>query len=425
MKTTAALLVFSIYCAAETRTMTLKQALDLALQQNPDLVIARLDQQRARDQVTITKDPFSPKLFAGSGAAWTYGFPTSIDGQAPSIVEARTSMALFDRPQSYLVAQAKEALKGTEFDIAARQEEVAYRVASLFLDARTAALSLAAAQREADNLARVQQLVETRVQDGRELAIESKRAGLGVLRSKQRVEALGLDVLSAESSLAEVLGMGINDRVQADQDEPIGVAMPESEDGTIARALESNPELKRLASNLQAKLLEVKSYKAQRLPKVDLVAQYALLGKYNNFDQYFTKFQHNNSELGASISVPVLAGRASSAYASQADADAAKIRAEISRTRGRIANDLRRAFQDVRRADASRDLARADLDLARDQISIDLAQMEEGRIPAAKTEQDRATENEKWLALYEAQTASERARLGFLRQTGTLFSALR
>jgi outer membrane protein TolC len=425
MKTSAALLVFSLSCVAETRTMTLKQALDLALQQNPDLVIARLDQQRARDQVTITKDPFSPKVFAGSGAAWTYGFPTSIEGQAPSIVEARTSMALFDRPQSYLVAQAKEVSKGTEFDLDARQEEVAYRVASLFLDARTAALSLAAAQREADNLTRVQQLVDARVQDGRELPIESTRARLGVLRSKQRVEALGLDVLSAESSLAEVLGMGIDDRVQADQDEPVGVVMPESEDGTIARALESNPELKRLASNLQAKLLEVKSYKAQRLPKVDLVAQYALLGKYNNFDQYFTKFQHNNIELGASISIPVLAGRASTAYASQADADAAKIRAEISRTRGRIANDLRRAFQDVRRADAARDLARADLDLARDQITIDLAQMEEGRIPAAKTEQDRATENEKWLALYEAQTASERARLGFLKQTGTLLATLR
>ena len=119
-----------------------------------------------------------------------------------------------------------------------------------------------------------------------------------------------------------------------------------------------------------------------------------------------------------------MAGRASTAYASQAEADAAKIRAEISRTTGRIAGDLRRAFQDVRRADAARDLARADLDLARDQISIDLAQMEEGRVPAAKTEQDRATENEKWLALYDAQTASERARLGLLRQTGTLLAAL-
>src|SRR5215831_1173151 len=143
MKTTAAFLVFSLYCAAETRTMTLKQALDLALQQNPDLVIARLDQQRARDQVTITKDPFSPKVFAGSGAAWTYGFPTSIEGQAPSIVQVRTSMALFDRPQKYLLDQARQSLNSAGFDLAARQEEVAFRVASLYLDARTAALSLA------------------------------------------------------------------------------------------------------------------------------------------------------------------------------------------------------------------------------------------------------------------------------------------
>ena len=405
--------------------MTLKQALETALQQNPDIVIGRLDQQRARDQVTITRDPFSPKVFAGSGAAWTYGFPTSIDGQAPSIVQARTQMSLFDRPQSYLVAQARESLKGTEFDVAVRQEEVAYRVASLFLDARSAALSLAAAKREADSLLRVQQLMEARVQEGLELPIESKKANLGVLRARQRVEALGLDALTAESSLAEVLGLGIDDRVRADPDETLRFATPESEDGAIARALQENPELKRLNSNLQAKLLEVKSYQAQRLPKIDLVAQYSLLAKYNNFDQYFTKFQHNNIELGASVTVPLLAGKASTAYASQAEADAAKIRAEMNRTRSHIAGELHRAFQDVRRAEAARELARADLDLAREQISVDLAQMEEGRLPAAKTEQDRATENEKWLALYDAQTAAERSRLGLLRQTGTLLAVLR
>ena len=405
--------------------MTLKQALETALQQNPDIVIGRLDQQRARDQVTITRDPFSPKVFAGSGAAWTYGFPTSIDGQAPSIVQARTQMSLFDRPQSYLVAQARESLKGTEFDVAVRQEEVAYRVASLFLDARSAALSLAAAKREADSLLRVQQLMEARVQEGLELPIESKKANLGVLRARQRVEALGLDALTAESSLAEVLGLGIDDRVTADPHETLRFATPESEDGAIARALQENPELKRLNSNLQAKLLEVKSYQAQRLPKIDLVAQYSLLAKYNNFDQYFTKFQHNNIELGASVTVPLLAGRASTAYASQAEADAAKIRAEMSRTRSHIAGELHRAFQDVRRAEAARELARADLDLAREQISVDLAQMEEGRLLAAKTEQDRATENEKWLALYDAQTAAERTRLGLLRQTGTLLAVLR
>src|SRR5215469_17499530 len=96
MKTPAVFFVFCLCASAETRTLTLSQALDLALQQNPDLVISRLDQQRAHDQVTIAKDPFYPKIYAGSGLAWTYGFPTSIEGQAPSIMEARTNMALYD-----------------------------------------------------------------------------------------------------------------------------------------------------------------------------------------------------------------------------------------------------------------------------------------------------------------------------------------
>src|SRR5689334_21832597 len=101
MRAPVLFLLCAVVCAAESRTLTLRQALDLALQQNPDLVISRLDQQKARDQVTITKDPFMPHVYAGSGAAYTNGFPTSIDGNAPSIVEARTVMSLFDRPQSY------------------------------------------------------------------------------------------------------------------------------------------------------------------------------------------------------------------------------------------------------------------------------------------------------------------------------------
>src|SRR6478752_3993831 len=97
-------LVLITPAAAEVRTLTLRGALDIALQQNPDVVLARLDQQRARAQVTIEKDPFRPKLFAGSGAAYTNGFPMSIDGNAPAIIQAKAPMAIFDRPQSYRAA---------------------------------------------------------------------------------------------------------------------------------------------------------------------------------------------------------------------------------------------------------------------------------------------------------------------------------
>ena len=416
-------LVLQPWGFAETRTMTLRQALDLALSQSPDLVLARLDQQKARQQVIINHDPFVPKVFAGSGAAWTYGYPSSIDGNAPSIVQARTVMALFNRPQSYLVAQAGEGVRSAGIALAAKQQDVVYRVSTLFLDAEQAGHSLDAIKRQAESLTRVRQLIEQRVAEGRVLPIEAKRANLDVLRANQRAEVLTVDSLNAESALALALGMGGEDRVHPAMEERQPLAIPGSEDA-IQQALQASNELKSLESNVQSKMLELKSYRAERLPKVDLVAQYALFAKYN-YQQYFTKFQNNNLELGASVSIPLLVGRASQAYAAQAQLDIEKLRVQVSQTRSRISADLQKAYQDLKRTEAGRDLARADLDLAREEVTLDLAQMDEGRLPLSQVEAARAAEDDKWLALYDAQHAAELARLNLLRQMGTLQAALK
>jgi outer membrane protein len=257
------------------------------------------------------------------------------------------------------------------------------------------------------------------------LQIESKKANLNVLRTRLRSEGLASELLNAETALALALGFGAEDRVRASTDERAALETPVSEEASIEKALEESRELRKLESNLQIKTLEIKSFQAQRLPKINLVAQYSLLAKYNNYQNYFQKFSRNNVELGASFEIPVLAGRAREAYATQSEADAAKIRVEVSRTRNRISSELRRAYQDLRRADSSREVARADLDLAREQLSIDLAQFDEGRTPLAKVEASRATEDEKWLAYYDAQHTAEIARLNVLRQTGTLVATLK
>jgi hypothetical protein len=66
-----------------------------------------------------------------------------------------------------------------------------------------------------------------------------------------------------------------------------------------------------------------------------------------------------------------------------------------------------------------------DLDIALRQVGIDLAQVEEGKLPQAKLEQDRAAEDEKWQAYYESQTKAERARLDVLHRTGTILTAVK
>jgi outer membrane protein len=424
MRITVALLICTSCLFAETKTMTLREALNLALAQNPDLLLARLDQQKARAQVTLARDPFQPKVFAGSGAAWTSGFPASIDGSAPAILQVKTQMALFDQPQRYQIAEANENLRGSGIDATRRQDDIAYRVAALFLDAQRAARSVAAAEREIENLSRVFELTKVRVEEGRELPIASKRADLAMRGARRTADSLTLDQVQAETSLAVVLGLKPDDRVRAAEEEHPGLAVPASEQDAIAAVLENNPELKRFESSMQAKELEIKSYKAQRLPKVNLVAQGEVFAKYY-YQNYFATFQRFSGQFGASIDVPVLAGRSARAYISQAEADIEKLRIQTDQARARITADVRRSFQEVRRAESGRDFAREDLDVARDQVSVDLAQNDEGRLPMAAVEQARALEQEKWRAYYEAQHAVEVARLNVLRDTGTLLAALK
>jgi len=411
--------------AAEVRTLTLREALDIALKQNPDVVLARLDQQRARAQVTIEKDPFFPKLFAGSGAAYTNGFPMSIDGNAPAIVQAKAPMTIFDRPQTYRAAQASEAARGAQIDINLRQDEVAYRVASLFFDADQAARSLTAVGLQLASLNRVRDLVAVRVNEGRELPIESSKADLKVLQAQQRQADLTDSIADSETSLAQVLGFNPGDRVQPAQEDRRGMSQIDSEESAIQQALESSREIRRLESNLQAKNLEIKGYKAQRLPKADLVAQYSLLSKYNNYQKFFGAFQRHNVELGASFTIPILVGRTGQAGIIQAQVDIDKIRTQIGQTRSRITADLQHAYREVRRAESAQKLARADLDLARDQLSLDLTRYDEGQVTMAQVEASRAAEQDKWIAYYDTQHALEVARITVLRQTGTLVAALR
>jgi outer membrane protein len=425
MKVLTFLAVFAISACAETKTFTLKQALERALEQNPDVLLARLDQQKARDQILIAKDPFYPKVYGGGGYAWTNGYPVSIDGNPPSVFQARTDMSLFDRSQNYKVAEAKEGLRGSAFDVTRQQEDAAYRVASLYLDAEQAAHSFDAAQQQIDSLAKVKALMDERVAAGRELPITSKKADLNLKKAKHTADVLHQDLIIAETTLAQVLGLAPDDRVRAAQEERAAIALPVSEDASIEEALEHSPVLRRLESNMQMKTLEIKGYHAARLPKVNLVAQDDVFAKYNYTAQLNYKFRYNNPELGASVTIPLLIGKTARAYSMQAEADVAKLRIEVSRTRSRITADLRRAYEEVKSSDSARELAHDDLLLTREELDVDLAQAEEGRLPLATIESLRAVENDKFLAYYVSRQTAERARLNVLRLTGTLVAALK
>ena len=408
----------------ETHSMTLRQAIELALKQNPDVALARLDEEKLHEGVRLARDPFSPRVTVGSGLAYSDGFPMAIAGSPPSVFQAQANMAIFDRQKSLAVAQAKEEARGAAFTTANKRDDAAYRAASLYLDAERAARLSEVAHRDIDSRLRMLDAVKAQVQEGRALPLAQKQAELAVAQARQAALDWDDQRESAETSLAIALGFPGVDRVQPEEEERATPPLPATPEEAVESAVASNNELRQLQSQMTAKELEIRSDKAVRLPRVDLIGQYALLAKFNNYTQFYNTFKRNNGQIGASFQVPIFSGTGVGAQVAQAELDIAHLRLEVANTRNRITVDLEQAYRDVAKAQSAAEVARLDLDVAREQISVNLAQMQEGRLPMSVLEQARVAENARWIALYDAQYALEKARWSVLRLTGQLASAV-
>jgi outer membrane protein len=333
-------------------------------------------------------------------------------------------MALFNRPKSYELARVRETARGASIDTQSKSDQVAYQTATLFLDAQQMARNSQSLQLEMESLKRVSSAVGVQVEEGRQLPIENKRVAVDLARASQRFTSLSGDLDYSEASLAVVLGYPAADRVQPMEGENAAFEIPASEQAATELALQNSRDIRKLESQLQAKGFELKEDQAARMPIVDLVAQYALFAK-SNYSNFFTRFQRNNTELGVSIQIPLLTGSASKGLASQAQTDIMELRTQLGQARNRIQLDTQKSYQELQKAASGQEVARLDLDFTRDQVSLLLAQLGEGRATQQQLDNARLTEQEKWIAFYDAQHAVENARLDLLRQTGTLQAALR
>ncbi|HAX41255.1 MAG TPA: hypothetical protein DCY80_01700 [Solibacterales bacterium] len=411
--------------AADPRVVTLKEAVDLALRQNPDLVVARLDEQKAHLEVRATQEGLLPRFILGSGLAYTSGMPMSVEGSAPTVVQARAVRSLYNAPQRRLTEMARAEAVGAGHAADLVREDIALRTAVLYLDLERFSRAAELALERVESLRKVEAAVRLRVAEGRELEIEGKRAAVNLARARQGAAALGSARRAQAQALALVLGLEASQDLHPAGEEWMNPDLPESEEAAVRAALSDHPDLKRLEAAIRAKGFEARAHREARLPKVDLLAQYGLLARFNNYDQFFNRYQRHNVQFGASFAIPLFASPADEARAARVGVEGRRLRAELAQARGRIEGRARDAWRQLQDAELVLEVARADLDLSREQVTVLLAQAQEGRASLAQLEQARVAENEKWQQLGEARYGVERARLELLRSANQLSAALR
>ena len=170
-------------------------------------------------------------------------------------------------------------------------------------------------------------------------------------------------------------------------------------------------------------------------PSIDFAAQYALLSKFNNFQNYYIPskpcvtalgflcvtngFQQNNATVGVSIRFPFFnASQRSRAQA--ADADALKATKQAEAARNQVSEETLRLQRSVAQMQAARDVAQLEYEIAEKNLTAVQTRMDEGTATLHDLDDARSQVSERFIALQDVTFELERSQLGVLRSTGDL-----
>ncbi len=402
---------------AQQAPLTLKQAITLALQNSSELAVAKARFAVAAQQEAQARATFRPNLFTGSGAAYTYGFPMTPGGSAPSIFNLSYVQTVFNPP---LRGQAKAAAQRVEVErlsVAGGEEAVILRTAAVFLDLVQVRHSLEVRRGARSAVQRIQEITSSRVAEGRELPVEQTRAQLSAARVEQRIVDLEGREETLVTELRALTGLQ-NDLPLAIVPETLAPPEQATPD-LVALALASSTELQQTDRERRAREDRLQGERGGYWPSLDIVGEYATFAKFNNYDEFFRTFQRHNLNVGIQARWSIFSAQTASAVA-VARSELQQIDVELKRKREEIELSVRRDAQRARELKATRAVARLELQLAQENLRMLQERFQAERANLRDVELARVEESERWVAFLQADYESQQAQLELLKATGQL-----
>ena len=398
--------------------LTLKQAVANSVQKSREVSLARLQYQSSREESSVARAQFLPSLFAGSGVAYTSGFPILAAGGAPALFNLTYNQDLLNLPARGDVRADEQKAEQQRLQVDAVRDGVVGRTASSYLQLAKVRQQLDVVRSERESAQKILDYTRQRMEAGFELPIEVTRARLTAAQVEERMAQLEDQEETTADQLRFLLGL--------EQDQPLEVTaedIPAAADQTIndlvATALRDNPEVKQADSVRMASELRLRGERGGYWPTVGLIGQYNLLAKFNNYDQFFNKFQRNNFIAGIDVRIPVFVSHTGAAVAfAQADLTTSQLQAETKRAE--VSLDVRHKARQERETETAREVARLELQLAQQNVEVLQSQFQQGHASVRDLESARLDAEEKSIALLDAGFARQQAELDLLRTTGQL-----
>jgi len=398
--------------------LPLDRAIRLALAHSTSSAIATADVQRAFASYREAHDAYVPQLLIGSGLGKSYGFPLSIEGEAPALANAVVQSTVFNLSQRQFANAAKTEWHASEIQDKDQRNAVIQDVALTYAELAKWEARLVRLQQDDAQAQQMEQAVAERLQAGVDSAVDLNKAKLTAARVRlHRAEARGsADVLRRH--LATLTGLPAS---------TIDIA-PETIPSLPPVAAEEDLSEKAVASSLAIKVAEQHSLAESMralgehralYPTLDFSAQYARLSTINNYNEYYKNFQPDNATIGVALRIPVF-NASQRARTDAAEAEARKAKKQAEAARDRVSEETLKLQRTAEQFEAAREVAQLEYQLAQSGLETaqtriyaktgTLHELADARVQAA----------ERYLLLQDADFEYQRARMNLLRATGDL-----
>ena len=408
--------------AQDTDSLSLHQAVTLALQNSRDVKLAQVQYSVALGEVHVAKAEFLPNLYTGSGLAYTHGFPALPGGQPPSIFELDYTEAFFNPLLKGQQHAAEDRARNRKLELDRIKDDVTVRTASTYLELAKIRHSLDLLRAEQASGGKILQAIRDRVAANQELPIEITRTQLTVARVEESIVKLEDRGDFLESQLRDLTGIPETHTLEvepADESFNEKLATAQSESEIEEMAIQNDQSLAEAEIERAAREHMYKGEKGSYWPTVNIVGEYSILSKFNNYSEFYKQFERNNINVGVQIQIPVFSSK-THANVALAKSQLSEAEVMLSNKRQQVRFDVQQKARGVRELDATREVARLDLQLAQETLEQEQAKFDQNRITLQEIEQARLDENAKWVAFLDADFARQQAQLSLLQATGQL-----
>ncbi|MCC7156615.1 MAG: TolC family protein [Bryobacterales bacterium] len=354
--------------------LTLKDAVALALRQNPQVAIANLSLAQSQEQSKVSRSALLPQASLAASEQVTRGnveallgtkmpnFPGHIGPFWAIQAGPAVSVPLLDLAAWRRWQAARESERTSEASRMTARELNAQLVVSQYLGGLRAAAEVHAAQSRLDLAKALHQLAADLQESGAGTGIDTLRANVEYQNERQKYSEASTRLKIALFGLARLLNLDPRQTIEL-ADEQSFFETPAYESGdSLARAFAERPEMKEIQSRLRATELQVRAAQDERLPRITAAGGWSLQGltPATMIPAY---------QFGAKVEIPLITSGRIQAETAVASVEMKKLAETERDVRNRIALEVKTAVAELESARIETEAAGLGVRLAREGVT--------------------------------------------------------